>query len=414
MWQKIKAKGKLIWITRPSPLTYYTGLDGTVGLEYDILSKFCEKYGLQLQIISASSNDELFKMFDKNTIDIAGANLAITSQRKHKFTPSVAYDETDIRIVSSTTYPEIKSIEDIDKFRGAVLSHSSYSQLAKKIPLKNSEYSDVKSLYELLKQVVDGEIDYTLADYNSVKIFKSYMPQLRISLKLSEVNELGFLMPKSDDSSVKEKLDEQIAHYINSKQLQYYKKYIEKNMPNSLPADTVTFLKNYDKRWASISSLIYQVASNNNISPILLGAISYQESHWNPKAISPTLVKGLMMLTKNVALEQNVSDRSDPLQSLQGGTKYFIKMLSKVPSRIVDPDRTNFALAGYNIGYGFLEKARVMTQKAGKNPDLWSDVREFLIKFNSNENIKADGKTAVRYVENIRVYQNLLQWKEQQ
>ena len=32
---------------------------------------------------------------------------------------------------------------------------------------------------------------------------------------------------------------------------------------------------------------------------------------------------------------------------------------------------------------------------------------------NELEDIKADGKTAVRYVDNIYVYQNLLQWKEQ-
>ena len=66
-------------------------------------------------------------------------------------------------------------------------------------------------------------------------------------------------------------------------------------------------------------------------------------------------------------------------------------------------------MAAYNIGYGNLEKARVITQKAGKNPDLWTDVREHLPDLTT-----ADGKTAVRYVENIHVYQNLLLWKEQQ
>ncbi|MBL4773127.1 MAG: transglycosylase SLT domain-containing protein [Alcanivoracaceae bacterium] len=150
------------------------------------------------------------------------------------------------------------------------------------------------------------------------------------------------------------------------------------------------------------------------MSPILLGAISYQESHWNAKAISPTLVKGLMMLTKAVASEQGVTDRFNPLQSIEGGTKHFLKMMKMVPNRIIEPNKTNFALAAYNIGYGHLEKARVMTQRAGKNPDLWTDVKLFLPQLNDLDGFKADGRTAVRYVENIHVYQNLLQWKEQQ
>jgi membrane-bound lytic murein transglycosylase F len=145
----------------------------------------------------------------------------------------------------------------------------------------------------------------------------------------------------------------------------------------------------------------------------LLGAISYQESHWNPEAVSPTLVKGLMMLTKGVAYEQDVTDRFDPLQSLIGGTEHLIKMKETIPDRIQEPDKTNFALAAYNIGYGNLEKARVITQRNGKDPDLWDDVKLFLPLLNDLEGNKADGKTAVRYVENIHVYQNILQWKEQ-
>jgi membrane-bound lytic murein transglycosylase F len=124
-------------------------------------------------------------------------------------------------------------------------------------------------------------------------------------------------------------------------------------------------------------------------------------------------VKGLMMLTKAVAEEHNVSDRFDPVESLTGGVEYFKKMKQKIPARIPEPDSTQMALASYNIGYGHLEKARVLTQRAGKNPDSWKDVKQFLPKLNKMDEVKADGKTAVRYVENIYVYQNLLQWKEQ-
>ena len=84
------------------------------------------------------------------------------------------------------------------------------------------------------------------------------------------------------------------------------------------------------------------------------------------------------MLTQSTASQLNISDRLDPYQSMIGGAQYFLNMTKKIPSRIQEPDKTWFALAAYNIGYGHLEDARVITQRAGKNPDLWKDVRESL------------------------------------
>ena len=81
-----------------------------------------------------------------------------------------------------------------------------------------------------------------------------------------------------------------------------------------------------------------------------------------------------------------------------------------------EPDRTWFALAAYNIGYGHVEDARVLTQKAGRDPDSWQDVREFLPLlaqeewYTQTENGYARGWEPVRYVDNVREYRDLLEW----
>jgi len=420
-WQKIKDKGYLTWITRPSPLTYYASLDGVIGLEYDILKRFCDSHDIKLTVINAPSNGSLFEMLDGYNIDIAGANLTQTSDRLEKYITSIDYDETFISLISSLRKPKIKSIAELTNFKGAILNNSSYEEIADDLINNNVSIDslDGKSLYELLQMVTAGSIDFTLADSNVVAVYKAYIPKLRIGLKLSEMHKLVFLIPYGKDESnwdvsLKMKLDAFIHQYKLDNKVNEYKQFIVNTLPNSKPADTVYFLKNYAKRWPEVKPLIYSTAAKFNMSPILLGSISYQESHWNAKAISPTSVKGLMMLTKAVAKEQNVTNRLDPLQSLRGGAQYFLKMKDRIPQRITDPDRTNFALTAYNVGYGHLEKARVLTQKAGKNPDLWSDVKLFLPLLNGLDGFKADGRTAVRYVENILVYQNLLQWKEQQ
>jgi membrane-bound lytic murein transglycosylase F len=71
-------------------------------------------------------------------------------------------------------------------------------------------------------------------------------------------------------------------------------------------------------------------------------------------------------------------------------------------------------LAAYNIGLGHLEDARVLAQKAGKDPNAWSDVSETLPLlskqkwFSQTRYGYARGGEPVRYVENIRRYMNIL------
>jgi len=71
-------------------------------------------------------------------------------------------------------------------------------------------------------------------------------------------------------------------------------------------------------------------------------------------------------------------------------------------------------LAAYNIGLGHLEDARILTQRQGKNPDSWDDVSETLPLLNQPkyyETLKygyARGNTAVRYVNNVQAYYELL------
>ena len=74
------------------------------------------------------------------------------------------------------------------------------------------------------------------------------------------------------------------------------------------------------------------------------------------------------------------------------------------------------ALAAYNIGFGHLEDARILTQERGDNPDKWIDIKQSLPLLSQAKWYKrtkhgyARGMEPVRYVENIRGYYDLLFW----
>jgi membrane-bound lytic murein transglycosylase F len=148
----------------------------------------------------------------------------------------------------------------------------------------------------------------------------------------------------------------------------------------------------------------------------LLAAIGYQESKWNPRATSPSGARGLMQLMGETASAAKVTDLSDARQSIFGGARYFRQVYEKIPSHVPEPDRTWFALAAYNIGYGHVEDARVLAQKAGHDPDSWQDVRKYLPLleqerwYTQTENGYARGREPVHYVDNVRGYRDLLEW----
>jgi len=91
-------------------------------------------------------------------------------------------------------------------------------------------------------------------------------------------------------------------------------------------------------------------------------------------------------------------------------------MIAKMPDRIPSPDRMWFALASYNVGFGHLNDARIITQQQGGDPDRWVEVKSRLPLLQLKKYYKktkygyARGKEPVNYVENIRRYYDTLTW----
>jgi membrane-bound lytic murein transglycosylase F len=146
----------------------------------------------------------------------------------------------------------------------------------------------------------------------------------------------------------------------------------------------------------------------------LLAAQSYQESHWNPKAKSPTGVRGIMMLTQPVAKSLGVTSRLDAKQNIFAGARYHAKMKKMFVDDVHEPDRTWMALAAYNVGRGHFHDAQALARKLGKNPHLWIDMKEVLPLLSEKQYYKdlkygyARGNEPVQYVTRIREYDDIL------
>ncbi|MCR4836501.1 MAG: transglycosylase SLT domain-containing protein [Bacteroidaceae bacterium] len=106
----------------------------------------------------------------------------------------------------------------------------------------------------------------------------------------------------------------------------------------------------------------------------LLAAQAYQESAFDPNAVSYMGALGLMQLMPKTAQSMGVSisDAFNPENNLRGAVR-LINKLNDHYRDISDPhERIKFILAAYNAGSGHIDDARSLARKYGKNPDLWN------------------------------------------
>ncbi|MCU7888937.1 MAG: membrane-bound lytic murein transglycosylase MltF, partial [Candidatus Thiodiazotropha sp. (ex Lucinoma aequizonata)] len=241
-----------------------------------------------------------------------------------------------------------------------------------------------------------------------------------IGFDLTEPQPLAWAMAQAEDDSLYKAMEEFFTRIREDGTLSQL---IERHYGHIGRLNFVelrTFIKHIRNRLPKYETLFKEAETMTGIDWRMLAAIGYQESHWNPKAKSPTGVRGIMMLTLTAAKQIKIENRLDPKQSIIGGARYLRFVEKKLPERVPEPDRLWMTLAGYNVGFGHLEDARILTEHLGDDPDKWVDVKKHLPKlslkkwYSSLKRGYARGKEPVNYVDNIRAYFELLKWQLRQ
>ena len=110
----------------------------------------------------------------------------------------------------------------------------------------------------------------------------------------------------------------------------------------------------------------------------LIAAQCYQESGFDPRAVSWAGAKGLMQIIPSTAKLLGIKNIYDPAENIDAGCRYLKQLQEKFKDVRNRNDKICFTLAAYNGGYHHIRDAMNLARKNGKNPYSWNDVRFFV------------------------------------
>ncbi len=414
--ESVKQSGVLKVASVYGRTTCYTGPSGLVGYECELAQGIAASLGATAEVLFVHTPADAVQAVIDGRAHVAAAALTAQVAQHDLLRFSRGIDRAAPRLVFRMGNQRPKNPAELN---GRLLvsegaGHGSrVAMLSASAPGLKAETTNSFDAEDLLFQVASGELDYTIASSALVAINERYYPQIRTAFDVGEPEDVVLAFKNEDDRSLFEAAEAYLAR-ISGKELarlhdRYYGHVEELDYFSA-----VQVANHMLSRLPRYRTLFKSSGDRNGIDWRLLAAIGYQESHWDPSALSYTGVRGLMMLTNDTALRYKIANREDPAQSIEGGARVLADLLRQVPPEVQEPDRTWMALAAYNQGLGHLIDARQLAADRGGDNLHWVDVRDtypLLSRPRWASKARygfARGREAVDFVANVRAYLDII------
>jgi membrane-bound lytic murein transglycosylase F len=419
--QEIRARGELRVVMLNAPTSYYLGAHGPQGFEYRLLNAFAQQLGVKLTVQAVADGAAVRAALRHGYVDMAAAQISADARWRNIGEATDSYEDLTQLVVQGRGKVRPR---DVTSLRGAhvvVLANSPQLAMLRSIQsngVPELNWSEVPpDQVDLLKLVTEGDADYAVMDANEFEFAQHLYPDASIAFKLPDTRPVQWIV-RSGGSDLVQAANRFFAQAKESGELSRIAEDASAEAVGFDYTDARRFQSDVAERLPELRALFDQASQQTGLDWRLIAAVGYQESRWQMQAISGDGARGIMMLTTDAANTVGVTDRTDQSQNILGGAKYLTQAFASIPKRIAEPDRTWFALAAYNVGYGHVEDARVLAQMRGKDPDSWSDVREQLpllaeeAWYTKLKRGYARGWEPARFVDQVRQYLAVLEWSD--
>lgn len=407
--QQIKDSGELVVLTLYSSTSYFNYRGQDMGFQYELSEQFAKSLGVKLKIKVARNTHDLIRKLLAGEGDLIAYNLPITKEWKD----SVTYCGEEIithQVVVQRNNGKERPLKDVTELIGKdiyVKPGKHYDRLVnldKELGggiLIHKVTNDSITMEDLITQVAQGKIPFTIADNDVARLNKTYYPNLNIQLSVSFDQRSSWAVRKS---SVQLAAAANQWHKENMTSPAYtvsMKRYFE--ISKSIPHSPILSLR--EGKISHYDQLFKKYAPEIDWDWRLLASLAYTESNFDTTAVSWAGAKGLMQLMPATARAMGVppGKEQNPEESIKAAVKY-IAATAQSFADVPKEERTQFVLASYNSGIGHVLDAMALAEKYGKNKYVWQDNVEEYILLKSNEEYFTDPVCKNGYFRGIETY----------
>ena len=416
----LRERGELRVVTLNLPTCYYLGAHGTEGLEYQLASRFASQLGVKLTMYPVVNERAMQDELGAGRADIAAASLTDSADWQRVADAAVPYANIQQLVVYRRSGIRPRDTLQLESARLAVRAGSPQESILERLRRTVAPalqwVQTAPSSADPIEDVDTGSADYAITDAREFSYARHLYPKVLVGFALPDTRPVQWMVRKGA-TALLEAVDQFFGALAQSGELTQVVQDASGDTRRFEYEESREFQTHVADRLPRYRSWFEQAAAQVGIDWRLLAAIGYQESKWDPRAASEDGAEGLMMLTADTAQAMGISDRDDPQQSIFAGARYLAQVRQMIPERIPEPDRTWLTIAAYNVGFGHLEDARIITQALGKDPDSWAEVREQLPLLAQGrwyaraKRGYARGWEPVQFVDRIQRFLTLLEWQ---
>ncbi len=399
---EILKKGKLTVLFENSSTSYFNYRGKQMGFEYELLKQFASEIGVELEVNIVHNLDSLIEMLNRGEGDMIACNYTVTKERSKviSFTEPILQTHQVLIQRKPEDWKSMKEkewreqlINDPTELAGKdvhVWKNSSYYQRLMHLQEEIGATINIEGVSghvsgeELIEMVSAGLIDYTIAEQNVAAVNQRFYDNLSIDLDLSFKQNIAFGLRKKS-FLLKSKFDEWLVEFKKKPHFRYIKRkyfemgHITHNYMKDHPTLDGTRISPYDKYFK-------EAAEKYGWDWRLIASVAYQESKFNPNALSFGGAYGMMQFMPNTGPTYGVYPDSPPKQQIMGGAKKLHadeEFWKAVPDSI---QRKKFAMASYNAGRGHILDAQRLAKKHGLNHLVWDgNVEKMILNLSKRE-----------------------------
>lgn len=389
-WEDIRQDSVLTVLAENSPATYFVYRGRNMGYEYELLYQFAKDMDIRLRVRMIHDLDTMIHLLQNCEGDIIAANLAITDEREEGISFSNSFLSTKMVLIQRkpTNYRKMKKeeiadsiITEVVQLRGKTIHVWKNSTYYDRINYMNQAYQLNMKIVgtegdliteELIRQVSDGEIDYTIADENVALIDMRFYPNLDINLVLSDTQNIAFVLRKSSTTLI-DTLNYWLSNPKNASTIgEVRRKYFDNQNLSVKANKEYSSLK--DGQLTPYDDYLKAECVRYGWDWRLLAAIMYQESKFETRKVSWAGAFGLFGFMPGTAKQYGISPSSSPEAQITAAIRKLDKNYKQWNVEVKDSlECMNFTLATFNSGRGHIDDARALCDKYGKDKNIWTD-----------------------------------------